>query len=149
MEDDPVRATLTVDAGALVTLTPTTDDVAVAPPESVTRAVRDTGPAAAGDHVVVYGALNAVPMAVLPARKSTREIVFPVPGVAVAVSVTTDPVGTEVPLLGAVKETVGETVGVAETVTLTGDDVTGAPLESVTRAVNETVPAAVGVQLTE
>ena len=87
-------------------------------------------------------------MVVVPAKKSTREIVFPTPGAADAEIETGDPTETVVPFEGEVIATVGDAAGEVETVTLTAGDVIGAPLESVTRAVRETAPVVVGVQFT-
>ena len=72
--------------------------------------------------------------------------VAPVPGVAVAVRVTLPPRVTTEPFKGAVSEMVGEAA--AATFTLTIEEVTAVPLESVTRAVSDATPAAVGVQET-
>ena len=54
------------------------------------------------------------------------------------------PAVTTAPIDGAVSEIVG--AAAATTLTLTIDEVTAFPLESVTRAVSEVIPAAVGVQ---
>jgi hypothetical protein len=65
--------------------------------------------------------------------------------VAVAVRVVTAARPGLAPAAGAVSDTVGTA---AATVTLTADDVIVVPLESVTRAVNETLPVEVGVHVT-
>ena len=70
--------------------------------------------------------------------------VAPPKAAAVAVSVGEVPSATEAPLLWLVSETVGTDVA---TVTLTAVEVIAAALESVTRAVSDTAPVAVGVQL--
>ena len=80
---------------------------------------------------------------VVPTRKSTRLTVAPPLAVAVAVSVVAAARARLAPAAGAVSDTVGTA---AATVTLTADDVVVVPLESVTRAVNDTTPAEVGVQ---
>lgn len=78
-------------------------------------------------------------------RKSTRPTVAPLVAVAVAVTLTDTPRGRVSPAAGAVIETVGT---VLATVAETANEVTTAEFESVTRAVSETAPVAVGVQLT-
>jgi hypothetical protein len=72
--------------------------------------------------------------------------VAPVGAVAVAETVTAEPTVTIAPLDGAVTVAVGDRP--AATVTFTTEEVIAAPLESVTRAVNATLPAAFGTQLT-
>ena len=84
-----------------------------------------------------------MPIVVVPARKSTRLTVAPPLPAAVAVRVALVPRAIAVPLVGLVIATVGTA---AATVTETADEVTVVPLESVTRAVSETVPVLVGVQ---
>ena len=54
------------------------------------------------------------------------------------------PAVTTAPVNGAVSDIVG--TAAATTFTLTIDEVTAVPLESVTRAVSDAIPAAVGVQ---
>ena len=71
----------------------------------------------------------------------------PAADVALALSVTLLPTVKTEPAAGAVTDTVA--VAAAATVTLTAAEVTVAPLESVTRAVNETAPVPEGVQFTE
>lgn len=56
------------------------------------------------------------------------------------------PAVTTAPVNGAVSEIVG--AAAAATFTFTIDEVTAVPLESVTRAVSDEIPAAVGVQAT-
>ena len=90
--------------------------------------------------------MRAVPITVLPTRKSTRLTVAPDEAVAVAVSVGVVPRAMLAPLAWLVIATVGSE---GDTVTLTAVDVTAPVLESVTRAVSETAPVVVGVQLTE
>ena len=58
--------------------------------------------------------------------------------------ITVPPTVTTEPVDGAVIETLG--AAAAATFTLTIDEVTAVPLESVTRAVSDATPAAVGVQ---
>jgi hypothetical protein len=128
-----------------VTVTFTLADVTVVPLESVTRAVSAVTPATVGVHVVENGAVNDVPTMVAPTRKSTRVTVAPPLAVAVAVSEGVVPRATEAPLAWLVSAIVGTEVA---TVTLTAVDVAVAVLLSVTRAVRETEPVAVGVQLT-
>ena len=82
----------------------------------------------------------------VPTRNWTCATVAPVPGAAVAVRVTLLPAVTTAPVEGAVSEIVG--AAVATTFTLTIDEVTAVPLESVTRAVSDAIPAAVGVHAT-
>jgi hypothetical protein len=103
-------------------------------------------PAADGVHDVEYGALSEVPTIVVPTRKSTRATVALPVAAAVAVIVVGVPSAIVAPVTGAVNETVGTEVA---TVTATAGEVTKAPFESVTRAVNEAAPNAVGVQFTE
>lgn len=86
-----------------------------------------------------------MPIVVVPARKSTRLTVAPPVADAVAVRVATAPSPRDAPAAGLVSETLGTEVA---TVTLTAVEVTTPELESVTRAVSETVPVAVGVQFT-
>jgi len=69
-----------------------------------------------------------------------------VPAVAVAVTVVAELSGRTAPSAGAEIEIVG---AAAETVTLTVDEVTVVPAESVARAVKATVPTALGVQVVE
>ena len=71
--------------------------------------------------------------------------VTPEAAVAVAVSVGEVPRATEPPFTWLVRTIVGTDVA---TVTLTADEVVAAVLLSVTRAVSDTAPLAVGVQLT-
>ena len=87
-----------------------------------------------------------MPTVVVPARKSTRATVAVPTAAALAVISVAAPSATLAPATGAVNATVGTP---AATVTLTADDVIVVPLDSVTRAVNETVPVAVGVQSKE
>ena len=54
------------------------------------------------------------------------------------------PAVTTAPVNGAVSEIVG--AAAATTLTLTIDEATAVPFESVTRAVSDVIPAAVGVQ---
>jgi hypothetical protein len=117
-----------------VTLTFTAVDVTTVPLVSVTFAVNAVTPDAVGVQLTVYGDVSAVPMTVVPARKSTRLTVAPLPAAAVAVSVLLVPSAMTAPLDGADRLTVGTELA---TVTATADDVTAAPLESVTRAVIE------------
>lgn len=140
--DAPALGAVSATVGA-VTLTLTIADVTVVPAESVTRAVRAKIPDVAGDQVTVNGALNAVPMEVVPARKSTRLTDNPPVAAAAAVMVALVPSGILVPFDGLVIDTVGSA---AATVTLAADDVAVLPFESVTRAVREKVPVVVGVQ---
>jgi hypothetical protein len=79
---------------------------------------------------------------VAPTRKSTRATVAPPLAAAVAVSVVAAPSTTVAPTAGAVSAMVGTAV---VTVTLTADEVAVAPVESVTRAVRDAAPVAVGV----
>ena len=81
-----------------------------------------------------------------PVRNCTCVTVAPAPAVAVAESVTVAPTVTTAPLVGAVMVAVGV---LALMVTLTADEVTAAPLVSVTLAVSEAAPAVVGGQLNE
>ena len=85
-----------------------------------------------------------MPTIVVPMRNWTCATVAPAPGAAVAVRVTLLPAVTTAPVNGAVSEIVG--TAAATTLTLTVDEVTAVPLESVTRAVSVVIPAAVGVQ---
>ena len=88
----------------------------------------------------------AVPIEVVPPRrKSTRVIVEPPLGVTLAVTDVAELRATDEPPTGAEREMVGVPVA---TDTLAAVEVTVAPFESVTRAVNEKVPAAPGVQFT-
>jgi hypothetical protein len=119
--------------------------VTVVPLASVTRAVSVVTPATVGVHVVENGAVSEVPTMVVPTRKSTRVTVTPPRAEAVAVNGVAVPNAIATPLAWLVRATVGTE---AATVTLTGVDVVAAPLESVTLAVSEAGPFAVGVQLT-
>lgn len=127
-----------------VTFTLTAVEVATVPLVSVTRAVSALMPVALGDQVTEYGDVKAVPTIVVPARKSTRLTTAPPEADAVAVSEVLAPRATVVPFVGAVSATVGTEVA---TVTATAEEVAAAPLLSVTRAVSETAPAVMGVQL--
>jgi hypothetical protein len=129
-----------------VTVTVTGFDVVVVPAESVARAVKATlaGPVALGVQLTEYGGVELVPILVVPAKNSTEAILRPVPAVALAVTLTAVPAGTEP--VGAVIAT----VGAATTVVLTaGDDVAVVRLLSVTRAVSANVPTALGRQVAE
>ena len=120
-------------------------EVTAVPFESVTRAVSAVMPVAVGVQLIVYGAESTVPMTVVPERKSTRLTTAPPLADALAVTVAEVPRGIEAPFVGVVIATVGTEVA---TVTATAVEVIAALLESVTRAVSETLPVAVGVQLT-
>ena len=87
-----------------------------------------------------------VPTIVVPTRNWTCATVAPAPGAAVAVRVTLLPAVTTAPINGVVSEIVG--AAAATTLTLTIDEATAVPFESVTRAVSDVIPAAVGVQAT-
>lgn len=82
------------------------------------------------------------PISVVPAKNCTCESAA-APAVALAVTVTPEPTVTTAPLAGAVSETEGPAAAV--TVMLTAEEVTAAPLESITRAESATVPAPDGV----
>src|SRR5207249_463334 len=128
---------------AAVTLT--ADDVTTAVFESVTRAVRDTAPAAVGVHWTDAGDVGepgTKPTRVAPAKNSICEMVARPTALKLAVSVTGLPTLTVEPAVGAISATVG-----AVTLTLTIDDVTALWFESVTFAVSEMIPDAPGVQL--
>ena len=84
-----------------------------------------------------------MPTRAVPAKKSTLVIVAGATGVAVAVSAVIAPRVTPAPAVGLVRTTLG-----AVTFTLTTEEVTAVPFESVTRAVRAVIPEAVGVQLT-
>ena len=85
-----------------------------------------------------------VPTIVVPTRNWTCDTVAPAPGAAVAVRVTLLPAVTTAPVNGAVSDIVG--TAAATTFTLTIDEARAVPFESVTRAVSDVIPAAVGVQ---
>ncbi len=85
-----------------------------------------------------------MPTIVVPTRNWTCATVAPAPGAAVAVRVTLLPAVTTEPIDGAVRDIVG--AAAATTLTFTVDEATAVPLESVTRAVSDVIPAAVGVQ---
>ena len=145
LADGVVRAT---ERPEVTTVTLTAAEVVTAELRSVTRAVREKGPAVVGVQLTVdatpeAGALT-VPTSVVPTKKSTLATVVPtLAAVAVrGIGVTIGRVKI-VPAVGAVRVTVG-----AVTMTFTIADVTAVPLESVTRAVSAVMPAAVGVQLT-
>ena len=144
LADGVVRAT---ERPEVTTVTLTAAEVVTAELRSVTRAVREKGPAVVGVQLTVdatpeAGALT-VPTSVVPAKKSTLATVVLKLAVAVrGIGVTIGRVKI-VPAVGAVRVTVG-----AVTMTFTIADVTAVPLESVTRAVSAVMPAAVGVQLT-
>jgi hypothetical protein len=141
----PAVGAVSATTGAAVTVTLIVADVTVVPFESVTRAVSAVTPEAVGVHVVEWGAVSEDPTTVEPTRKSTRVTVTPAAAVAVAVSVGDVPRATEAPFTWLVRTIVGTEVA---TVTLTADEVVAAVLLSVTRAVSDTAPLAVGVQLT-
>ena len=145
--DAPLAWLVMVIVGTEVaTVTATAAEVMTAVLESVTRAVSDTAPVAVGVQLTVEVApdtgLLTVPTSVAPAKKSTLEIV-PLAAVATALRETADPSVAPEPPAGAVSATVG-----AVTLTLTVEEVTIVPLESVTLAVSAVIPEAVGVQLT-
>jgi len=83
-------------------------------------------------------------MTVEPCKNCTCATVAPVPAVAVAVTVVAALSGNTAPSAGAEIEIVG---AAAPTVTFTVEDVTVVPAESVARAVNATVPTALGVHV--
>lgn len=129
-----------------VTFTFTTAEVAVAPFVSVARAVSAMMPEVVGVQEIELAGGRAVPITVVPARKSMRFTVAPPLPTALAVSVAVVPSAIEAPLMGEVSETVGIA---AATVTDTAEEVITEPLESVTRAVSDADPVAAGVQFTE
>ena len=81
-----------------------------------------------------------VPIEELFSKNCTLATLRPTPAVAFAVTVTGVPAGSDE--LAAGLEI--ETVGAADTVTETADDVTTLPSESVTRAVTDCAPVVVG-----
>ena len=139
---EPAVGAVSATLGA-VTLTFAITDVIDTPFESVTRAVSAVIPAAVGVQFTVKGVVNAVPILVVPARKSTRLTMAPPLATAVAVSAVVVPSATDVPLVGTVMATVG---AAAATVTLEAEEVAVVPFESVIFVVRETTPVAVGVQ---
>ena len=146
-------ATMEPEAGAVmetdgdVTRTFTAGDVAIAPFESVTRALKAKVPDTTGTQLADSDALSDVETTVVPTRNSSFATV-PAGAVAVAEITVEVPSTILVPEVGAVTVAVGTlALGDAATFTLIADEVTAVPLESVTRAVKATVPAAAGVQL--
>ena len=131
-----------------VTLTLATDEVAIEPFESVTRALTAKIPLVVGVQLAVYGAVNAVPTTVEATRKSTRATVALPAAVAVAENTGLVPSAIVAAFAGAVSVT-ASAPGAEATLTLTAAEVTTVPMESVARAVRATVPEAAGVQLTE
>lgn len=86
----------------------------------------------------------AVPTKVVPAKKSTLETVDGETAAAVADKVTAFPTTTAAPAMGAEIATLGPV-----TFTFTAVEVATVPLESVTRAESDVMPAALGDQLME
>jgi hypothetical protein len=119
-------------------------EVVVAPLESITLAESGTDPAAVGIQLNEYGAVVAVPTSVPLARNSTRAIVAGAVVLAVAVIGTATPTVATDAAAGLVSTTIGAT-----TITLMAGEVATVPFESVTRADNPTMPAAVGVHVKE
>lgn len=138
----------TVVAAAAATLTLTTPVDAVAPFESVARAVIATTPTEEGVQLVEYTpalAVSAVPTTTPPAKNSTFVTVAPPTAEAVAEIRLPLPSDIDDPFAGEVKFTVG---AVEATMTETGDDITDAVFESVTRAVSEKDPCVEGIHET-
>lgn len=131
---------------AVLAVTVTAEEVTVLLSESITRAVIEKLPEVEGTQVTEYGAVVSVPTIVVPTRNWTWATVAPAAGVALAVNVILLPTVTTEPAAGAVTLTVAEAA--ADTVTLTADEETIAPFESVTRAVSETAPLPLGTQFT-
>lgn len=86
-------------------------------------------------------------MIVEPTKNWTWETVAPAAALALASTATEEPTVTSAPATGPLRDT--EAAAAAATVTLTAEDVIDAPFESVTRAVSEAAPVAVGVHVTE
>jgi len=129
------------------TVTVTAAEVWVAPVESVTLAVNDAAPTAAGVHAIEYGGdVTGAPICVPFAKKITCVIDAPVLGVADAVIVDVAFNETVAPAAGAVIAMVGAT---PLTETDTAAEVACPPPVWVATAVRETMPALVGVQTTE
>jgi hypothetical protein len=122
----------------------TAEEVAVLPVESTTRAVKATFPALVGNHVAAHGATVSVNMIADPARNWTCVTVAPGVATGSAVKLTAFPTVMTAPGNGAVSET--DAASAALTVMETADEVAVAPLLSVTRAVSEVAPVAVGAQ---
>ncbi len=118
--------------GTLVDVRLTTDEIAVAPFESVTLAVSEMLPGEVGVQTTEKGADVAVPRIVEPERNCTCVTLAPVPGVALAANVTGEPTVTTVPIVGAVIATVGDAPVSTETVT--GADKVALPLSSTASA---------------
>jgi hypothetical protein len=131
--------------GATDTFTLTAAEVPVNPAESVTRAVNATGPNVFGVQETVYGEEAAAPKLVLPAKYSTCVTTAPALADAVAVRL----MGTSTAMLLLLAGEVIDAVGCAVTVIVIGNEVSVLLLESITRAVIEKFPAAVGVQVIE
>jgi hypothetical protein len=125
-----------------VTLTVTELEVVFAPSESVAIALNNTAPETPGVHVAVYGATVSVLRGAPFTKNWTLWIARPVAAVALAEMVNGVPAATDAPDDGEVMATVAPPA----MVTLSGDDVKTAPLESVARAVSETVPLVLGNQ---
>ena len=141
-----VRATL----GAVTeTLTFTTVEVTTVPSVSVTLAVNALIPVALGVQLKVYSepevGVRAVPMIVVPARKSTRLTAAPPLAVADALIVVGEPSAMDAPFVGAV---IAIAVRELATVTLAVFEVVVTPPLTVTLAEMRKEPVEVGVQLT-
>ena len=127
----------------------TEPEVAVAPVESVTRAEIVVTPDAVGVHANEYTpplGESTVPTTFPAARNSTLLTAAGALTEAVAVRVKAVPRFNEAPAEGEVRDTTGTELA---TTTLTADEVTTDPLESVTRTVSEVLPAAEGVHCVE
>lgn len=130
-----------------VTVTLTTEEVVVAPAESVALAERETTPVADGAQLSVNGAVNEVATVVPPAIRSTRLREAPPFATAETATDCVVPSATLAPFAGDVIEIVGAWALAALMVILEVLEVTSPLFESVTLAVSENVPDEVGVQL--
>lgn len=137
-----VGAVMDTPGGAGVTVTFTADDVTATKLESVAVAVSATDSALAGIHETENGAVVSMPIETPFAKNCTLATLSGAPAVAVAFTFTAVPATREAEAAGALIET----VGAATTVTAIAAEV-ALPFVSVTRAVIDALPVAVGVQV--
>ena len=130
----------TVGESELLTVTEIAALVLMLPVASVARAVSEYVPAAVGVQLTLYGNVLAVPTETPFAKNCTVAIVLAAE-VAVARSVVAELTVRVAPFVGAVTDTTGP----VPTVTATAAEVVVTPIRSVTTAVSEAAPAAVGV----
>jgi hypothetical protein len=110
-----------------------------APPLSIATAVSVYVPAATPRHTIEYGALEAVPISDVPAKKSTLTIVPSLSAASAARTMSAGAVAVA-PDAGDFSDTVGAALG-GVTVSATALDEAVALLSSVATAVSKYVPA--------